>query len=107
MFDLKAAERFHATGRRSENRTKLLLGAPTEINCMLHPLNRKETDILQNSSEEERKGCVAQGQGSPYTSLVFFGGKKDPDELRPVDYREINKWTKRDRNPLSNIQTAP
>ena len=74
---------------------------------MLHPLNRKETDILQNSSEEERKGYVAQGQGSPYTALVFFSGKKDPDELRPVmDYREINKWTKRYRNPLSNIQTA-
>jgi len=74
---------------------------------MLHPLNRKEAGILQNSSEEERKGYVAQGQGSPYTALDFFGGKKDPDELRLVmDYREINKWTKRDRNPLSTIQTA-
>ena len=38
---------------------------------------------------------------------VFFVGKKDSDELRPVmDYREINKWTKQDHNPLPNIRTA-
>ena len=38
---------------------------------------------------------------------VFSVRKKDSDKLQLVmDYREINKWMKRDHNPLPNIQTA-
>jgi Reverse transcriptase (RNA-dependent DNA polymerase) len=56
--------------------------------------------------EEERKGYVVPGS-SEYTAPVFFVGKKDSSELRPVmDYRELNKWTIRDNNPLPNIGTA-
>ena len=44
---------------------------------------------------------------SPYTALLFFVGKKDTDELCPVmDYRQLNKWTKRDHNPLPNMRMA-
>ena len=57
-------------------------------------------------NEEKEKGYITEGS-LPYTAPVFFVGKKDSEELRPVmDYREINKWTKRDNNPLPNIKTA-
>jgi len=86
---------------------KLLPNAPTSINCKVYLLNRKETDILRKFlAEEEEKGYIKQGS-SPYTAPVFFIGKKDSEELRPVmDYRELNKWTERDNNPLPNIRTA-
>ena len=106
VFNSAAAERFPPQ-REEDLKIELLPGAPTAINCKVYLLNKKETDILQEFlQEEERKGYIMQGS-SPYTAPVFFVGKKDLDELRPVmDYREINKWTKRDHNPLPNIRTA-
>jgi len=86
---------------------KLLLNAPTSINCKVYPLNWKETDILRKFlMEEEEKGYIRQGS-SPYTAPVFFVGKKDSEELWPVmDYHELNKWMERDNNPLLNIRMA-
>jgi len=86
---------------------KLLPNAPTSINCKVYPLNRKEMDILRKFlAEEEKKGYIKQGS-LPYTTPVFFVGKKDSEELQPVmDYQELNKWTERDNNPLPNIRTA-
>jgi len=86
---------------------KLLPNALTSINCKVYPLNQKEMDILRKFLvEEEEKGYIRQGS-SPYTAPVFFVGKKDLEQLRPVmDYRELNKWTERDNNPLPNIRTA-
>ena len=88
-------------------RIDLLPGAPTSINCKVYPLNQKETKILKRFlKEEEEKGYITPGSSS-YTAPVFFVGKKDSDELRPVmDYRELNKWTRKDNNPLPNIRTA-
>ena len=85
----------------------LLPGAPTSINCKVYPLNQKETEILKEFlEEEEKKGYIKPGS-SPYTAPVFFVRKKDSEELRPVmDYRELNKWTIKDNNPLPNIRTA-
>ena len=82
---------------------ELLPGAPTSINCKIYPLNSKETMILKEFlEEEEKKGYITPGS-SPYTAPVFFVGKKDSQELQPVmDYWELNKWTKRDNNPLPN-----
>jgi hypothetical protein len=93
--------------RRPTNRTTVLLGAPMSINCKVYPLMRKETNVLRAFlDEEKKKGYITEGS-SPYTAPVFFVGKKDSDELRPVmDYREINKWTHRDNNPLPNIKMA-
>ena len=91
--------------RREDMAIELLPGAPTSINCKIYPLNSKETKILKEFlEEEEKKGYITPGS-SPYTAPVFFVGKKDSQELRPVmDYRELNKWTKRDNNPLPNIK---
>jgi len=93
IFDETLAEQYPP--QRSEDlRIKLHEGVPKTINCKVYPLNRQETDILQAFlAEEERKGYIVPGN-LPYTTPVFFVGKKDSKELRPVmDYREINKWT--------------
>ena len=75
------------------------------INCKIYPLNSKETKILKEFWEEEEKKEYITPGSSPYTAPVFFVGKKDSQELRPVmAYWELNKWTKRDNNPLPNIK---
>ena len=106
VFDDQEAERFPPT-REEDMKIELRPDAPKTINCKVYPLTRKETDVLREFlTEEERKGYIAPGS-SEYTAPVFFVGKKDSTELRPVmDYRELNKWTIRDNNPLPNIGTA-
>jgi hypothetical protein len=106
VFNETLAQRFPSK-REEDLQIELLPGAPTSINCKVYPLTGKETDILRNFlNEEKEKGYITEGS-SPYTAPIFFVGKKASEELRPViDYREINKWTKRDNNPLPNIKTA-
>ena len=79
VFDSTVAEHFPPQ-REEDLKIELLLGAPTAINCKVYPLNTKETGILQEFLQEERKGYITQGS-SPYTAPVFFVGKKDSDEL--------------------------
>jgi hypothetical protein len=46
---------------------------------------------INNNSKKKKK---KEPRSSPYTTPVFFVGKKDSKELRLVmDYQEINKWT--------------
>jgi hypothetical protein len=106
VFDDQKAERF-PPNRTEDMRIELRPDAPKTINCKVYPLTRKEMDTLREFlTEEERKGYITPGS-SEYTAPVFFVGKKDSSELRPVmDYRELNKWTIRDNNPLPNIGTA-
>jgi len=106
VFSEELAQRFPPE-RKEDLQIELLPNAPTSINCKVYPLLQKETEILKAFLEEEKKkGYIVKG-GSEYTALVFFVGKKDSEELRPVmDYREINKWTRKDNNPLPNIKTA-
>ena len=103
VFDKKLAQRFPPK-RGEDMKIDLLPGAPTSINCKAYPLNQKETEILRKFlKEEEEKGHITPGSFS-YTVPVFFVKKKDSDELRLVmDYRELNKWTRKDNNPLPNI----
>jgi hypothetical protein len=105
VFDEELAQRFPPK-REEDLQIEFLPNAPTSINCKVYPLSRKEMDILRTFLDEERKkGYITEGS-STYTVPVFFVGKKDSDELRPVmDYRELNKWTRRDNNPLPNIKT--
>ena len=106
VFSEKLAQRFPPE-RGEDMKITLLPDAPPVINCKVYPLNKKEMDVLRKFlAEEEEKGYIKQGS-SPYTAPVFFVGKKDSEELRPVmDYRELNRWTRRDNNPLPNIRTA-
>ena len=45
---------------------------------------------------------------SPITSPCYFIPKKEGgDELRPIiNYQQVNKWTKRDHNPIPSIKEA-
>ena len=76
VFSEKLAQRFPPK-QQEDMAIKLLLGAPTSINCKIYPLNSKETKILKEFlEEEEKKGYIMPGS-SPYTALVFFLEKKD------------------------------
>jgi hypothetical protein len=106
VFNEELAQRFPPQ-REEDMKIELLPNAPASINCKVYPLNPKEEEILRKFlAEEQEKGYIKMGS-SPYTSPVFFVGKKDSDELRPVmDYRKLNEWTKKDNNTLPNIKTA-
>ena len=106
VFNENLAKRFPPK-RQEDLRIKLLPGAPTLINCKSYPLTQKETEVLKEFlKEEQHKGYIHMGS-SPYTAPIFFVRKKDTDELYPVmDYQQLNKWTKRDHNPLPNMRMA-
>jgi hypothetical protein len=56
--------------------------------------------------QEKALGHIEEGV-SQYVSPIFFIGKKDSGEKRVIiDYRRVNTWTVRDRNPMPGIQAA-
>jgi hypothetical protein len=55
--------------------------------------------------EEQEKGYIYP-RSSPYTTPVFFIGKKDLVEKHIImDYQRLNEWMVRDNGPLPNIKT--
>ena len=85
----------------------LKANAPDVINCKVCPLTREERGLLEKFLAKELElGRIKEGP-SPYMSPVYFINKKDSEEKRIImDYREVNKWTVRDNNPLPNIREA-
>ena len=81
--------------------------APDVINCKVYPLMREEQGLLEKFLAKELElGRIKEGP-SLYTLLVYFINKKDSEEKHIImDYREVNKWTVRDNNPLPNIREA-
>src|SRR5712691_9946752 len=106
VFDEEMSQRFPPE-RKEDMKIEFLPDAPSTINCKVYPLNPKEQEALRTFlREEQAKGYIEMGS-SAYTSPLFFIGKKDSEELRPImDYRELNKWTKKDNNTLPSIKTA-
>ena len=82
-------------------------GPPDVINCKIYPLTQEERGLLEKFLANELElGRIKEGP-SPYTLPVYFINKKDSEEKRIIiDYREVNKWTIRDNNPLPNIREA-
>ena len=94
--------------KREEDMTiPLKEGSPDVINCKIYPLTREERGLLEKFLAKELElGRIKEGP-SPYTSPVYFINKKDSEEKRIImDYREVNKWTVHDNNPLPNIREA-
>ena len=94
--------------KREEDITiSLKADAPDVINCKVYPLMREEQGLLEKFLAKELKlGRIKEGS-SPYTSPIYFINKKDSEKKRIImDYREVNKWTVWDNNPLSNIREA-
>ena len=106
MFSEKESLRFPP--KREEDMTiPLKTNAPDVINCKVYPLTREERGLLEKFLAKELElGRIKEGP-SPYTFPVYFIHKKDSEEKRIIiDYREVNKWTVRDNNPLPNIREA-
>ena len=106
VFSEEASKRFPPS--RSEDMTiKFHPDAPKVINCKVDPLSAEDRDtILKWLEQEEVLKRIFKG-ASPITSPTFLIDKRDKGEKRVVmDFREVNKWTIRDNNPLPNIQTA-
>ena len=95
------------SAREEDMSIKLKEDAPPVINCKMYPLSREECVQLQKFLATEMElGWIKEGP-SLYMSPVYFINKKDSAEKHIImDYRELNKWTVRDNNPLPNIQEA-
>jgi hypothetical protein len=76
VFSEEEAKRFPPDCK--ENMTiKLKDDAPDVINCKIYPLTKDERELLQKwILNEEALGRIYTGS-SPYTTLVYFIGKKD------------------------------
>ena len=81
-------------------------GAPSQLDCKVYPLMKKETEVLHQSIKEDlQKGYIHHGTLS-FVSPIFFIPKKDGKELQMViDYRKLNDITKKDFYLLPNLQT--
>ena len=79
--------------------------APDAIDCKVYPMTRTEDEALDKFIDEQlAKGYICLSI-SPYASSFFFIKKKDR-KLWPVqNYRNINKWTVRNRYLLPLITT--
>ena len=82
-------------------------GSPDVINCKIYLLTWEERGLLEKFQAKELKlGRIKEGP-SPYTSPMYFINKKDSEEKCIImDYREVNKWTVCNNNPLPNIREA-
>ena len=80
-------------------------GAPDAIDCKVYPMTHTEDEALDKFIDEQlAKGYICLSI-SPYASSFFFIKKKDR-KLWPVqNYRNINKWTVRNRYLLPLITT--
>jgi len=87
------------------------LRSPHRINVMGHPpiktpLRRKserENDIISRQVQEMKKQGVIQDSKSPWSFAVILAPKKDGTYRFCVDYRPLNKITKKDVYPLPKI----
>jgi hypothetical protein len=106
VFSEEESKRFPPS-RKEDMSIKLRDDAPAVINCKVYPLTKDERTLLQKFLATELElGRIKEGP-SPYTSPVYFINKKDsPEKHIIMDYRELNKWTVRDNNPLPNIREA-
>ena len=90
---------------RFENRT--IAGSPDSNQLQGVSFEYKRNRYPAGIPPGRRTKRIYYTRELPIHGASFFIGKKDSDELQPVmDYREINKWMKRDHNPLPNIRTA-
>jgi hypothetical protein len=100
VFSEKESRRF-PPDRHPNYRIEFTDDAPEHLNCKVYPLTKKETETLKQYIAEELDKGFIEPSTSPFTSPIFFRDKKDSNEKRLIiDYRRLNKFTKRDNGPL-------
>src|ERR1700756_2879346 len=103
VFSEEASKKF-PPDRNPNYRIEFTEEAPSHLNCKVYPLTLKETEALKKYIAEELDKGFIEPSSSPFTSLVFFRDKKDSEEKwLIIDYRRLNKFTKRDNGPLPRI----
>ena len=69
----------------------------------LYPLSAAELEVLRNYLEEILGKSFIRSSSSPAGALVLFIKKVDSSLRLYVDYRELNRITKKNRYPLPRI----
>ena len=78
-------------------------GSARPIHCPPQRLGFKEREHVHNQVDEMLRNKVIQESISPWSSRIVLVKKKDGKLRFCVDYRALNKLTKRDVYPLSRI----
>ena len=103
VFSEEEAQRFPKS-KPYDHAIDLLPDAPATLDCKIYPLAPGEQEALDKFIKEHLKKGYIRQSNSPYASPFFFIKKKD-GKLRPVqDYRQLNKWTVRNKYPLPLIK---
>jgi hypothetical protein len=83
---------------------KLVLDAPTSINCKVYPLTKAELEVMEKFIKENLELGYIEQSNSPWSTPYFFIKKKDRS-LHPIqDYHMVNKYTVHDTYPIPWIE---
>src|SRR3981189_3038997 len=69
----------------------------------LYSLSSSELEVLRTFLDEHLNMGFIRASRSPHTALILFVRKKDSSLQLCVDFRALNKVTKKDRYPLPLI----
>ena len=103
LFSDEEAKKFPPS-RPHDHKIELMEDAPAQFNMRMYPLSAKEQEAEDKFLDENlEKGYIVPSD-SPYGFATFQVPKKDSDEKHYIiDYRPLNKVTKRDVTPLPNL----
>ena len=102
VFSKKEAQQFPGP-QPWDHAIDLKPGAPASIPGSVYHLTQKEDEALEQFLQEHTKKGYVRESKSPYASPFFFIKKKDGKLQLVQDYRKVNKWTIRNRDPLPLI----
>ena len=108
IFDIKSSESL-PPHRPYDLKIELEEGTEPPLG-RLYPLSQREQEALRDFLDKQLATGVIQPSSSPYGAPVLFVPKKDGRLRLCVDFRGLNKITKKDRYPLpliSDLLDAP
>ena len=76
---------------------------PKELNAKAYPMILKEEETLSQWLDEQLKVGLIIESNSRYVALCFFIPEKDRTLWLVQDYRQLNKYTIKDKMPLPLI----
>ena len=103
LFSDEEAKKF-LPSRPHNHKIELIEDAPAQFNMKVYPLSAKEQEAEDKFLDENlEKGYIIPSD-SPYGFATFQVPKKDSNKQHYIiDYRPLNKVTRRDITPLPNL----